>query len=95
MLASQELHFAAVVLQAAEAGSWWLNMWSLACVCCLQLSVLQTADEGKGPAAFQMLQYIKLQLDPQVGCRMVPAHGRYHTTAAGRQAGWTSARAYR
>lgn len=31
-----------------------------------QLSVLQTADEGKGPGAFQMLQYIKLQVDPQV-----------------------------
>jgi hypothetical protein len=32
----------------------------------LQLSVLQTAEEGKGPGAFQMLQYIKLQVDPQV-----------------------------
>jgi hypothetical protein len=32
----------------------------------VQLSVLQTAEESKGPAAFQMLQYIKLQVDPQV-----------------------------
>jgi hypothetical protein len=32
----------------------------------MQLSVLQTADEGKGPGAFQMLQYVKLQVDPQV-----------------------------
>lgn len=32
----------------------------------LQLSVLQTAEEGKGPGAFKMLQYIKLQVDPQV-----------------------------
>ena len=32
----------------------------------LQLSVLQTSEESKGPGAFQMLQYIKLQVDPQV-----------------------------
>lgn len=51
-----------------------LNVCTPACVWCLQLSVLQTADEGKGPAAFQMLQYIKLQLDPQVGRRVLPGH---------------------
>lgn len=34
--------------------------------CPAQLFVLETADESKGPGAFQMLQYIKLQLDPQV-----------------------------
>jgi hypothetical protein len=43
-----------------------LLCWCCWCYCCLQLSVLQTAEEGKGPGAFQMLQYIKLQVDPQV-----------------------------
>lgn len=33
---------------------------------CVQLSVLQTSEESKGPGAFQMLQYIKLQVNPEV-----------------------------
>jgi hypothetical protein len=49
-----------------------------ATVCCLrcahvlplalhtQLAVLQVEDESTGPCAFQMLQYVKLQVDAQV-----------------------------
>lgn len=28
--------------------------------------MLQVADEGKGPFAFRMLQYVKLQTDPEI-----------------------------
>ncbi|KAF6252313.1 muts domain V-domain-containing protein [Scenedesmus sp. NREL 46B-D3] len=48
----------------------------------LKLSVMQVPDDSKGACAFQMLQYVKLQVDPQI--IVLPATAEAELLAAAR-----------